>query len=95
MCFSQLHHQKLSASGGSSQYVIYSTGQPSVIGNISSNGNMVSQGYVQPISGSYFIEQVSMDMSVYIYQNPFEQKQTAHNHLKSSNNETNFITNSP
>jgi len=74
LCFSQLHHQTLSASGGSSQYVIYSTGQSSVIGNTSSNGNMVSQGYVQPISGSYFIEQVSMDMSVSIYPNPFEQQ---------------------
>ncbi len=70
--FSQLHHQTLGVAGGStSSGVIYSVGQSSVIGNNMSGGFLITQGFVQPLSDSYYVENIYSNFSVTIYPNPF------------------------
>jgi hypothetical protein len=70
--FSQLHHQTLGIAGGStSSGVIYSVGQSSVIGNNISGGFLISQGFVQPLSDSYYVEDINTNFNVAVYPNPF------------------------
>ena len=70
--FSQLHHQTLGIAGGStSSGVIYSVGQSSVIGNNISGGFLISQGFVQPLSDSYYVEEINTNFNVTVYPNPF------------------------
>lgn len=70
--FSQLHHQTLGIGGGStSSGVIYSVGQSSVIGNNMSGGFLISQGFVQPLSDSYYVEEINTNFNVAVYPNPF------------------------
>ena len=70
--FSQLHHQTLGIAGGStSSGVIYSVGQSSVIGNNISAGFLISQGFVQPLSDSYYVEDINTNFNVAVYPNPF------------------------
>ena len=72
MCFSQLHHQTLGIGGGStSSGVIYSVGQSSVIGNNMSGGFLITQGFVQPLSDSYYFEEINTNFNVAVYPNPF------------------------
>ena len=70
--FSQLHHQTLGVGGGSSSSgVIYSVGQSSVIGNNMSGGFLITQGFVQPLSDSYYVEDINTNFNVAVYPNPF------------------------
>ena len=70
--FSQLHHQTLGVGGGSSSSgVIYSVGQSSVIGNNMSGGFLITQGFVQPLYGSYYVEDINTNFNVAVYPNPF------------------------
>ena len=70
--FSQLHHQTLGIGGGStSSGVIYSVGQSSVIGNNMSGGFLITQGFVQPLSDSYYFEEINTNFNVAVYPNPF------------------------
>ena len=70
--FSQLHHQTLGIGGGStSSGVIYSVGQSSVIGNNMSGGYLITQGFVQPLSDSYYVEEINTNFNVAVYPNPF------------------------
>ena len=70
--FSQLHHQTLGIAGGStSSGVIYSVGQSSVIGNNMSGGFLITQGFVQPLSDSYYVEDIDTNFNVAVYPNPF------------------------
>ena len=69
---SQLHHQTLGVSGGSTTSgVIYSVGQSSVIGNNMSGGFLITQGFVQPLSDSYYVEEINTNFNVAVYPNPF------------------------
>ena len=70
--FSQLHHQTLGIAGGStSSGVIYSVGQSSVIGNNMSGGYLITQGFVQPLSDLYYVEDIDTNFNVAVYPNPF------------------------
>ena len=70
--FSQLHHQTLGIAGGStSSGVIYSVGQSSVIGNNMSGEFLITQGFVQPLSDSYYVEDINTNFNVAVYPNPF------------------------
>ena len=70
--FSQLHHQTLGIGGGStSSGVIYSVGQSSVIGNNMSGGFLITQGFVQPLSDLYYVEDIDTNFNVAVYPNPF------------------------
>ena len=70
--FSQLHHQTIGVGGGStSSGVIYSVGQSSVIGNNMAGKFLITQGFVQPIFGSYNIEDINTNLNVAVYPNPF------------------------
>ena len=70
--FSQLHHQTLGIGGGStSSGVIFSVGQSSVIGNNMSGGYLITQGFVQPLSDSYYVEDINTNFNVAVYPNPF------------------------
>ena len=70
--FSQLHHQTIGIGGGStSSGVIYSVGQSSVIGNNMSGGFLITQGFVQPLSDSYYVEDINTNFNVAVYPNPF------------------------
>ena len=72
LAFSQLHHQTLGIGGGStSSGVIYSVGQSSVIGNNMSGGFLITQGFVQPLSDSYSVEDINTNFTVAVYPNPF------------------------
>lgn len=75
--FAQLHHQAVSAGGGTSQKGIYSIGQSSVIGNIKTTGATVSQGFVNPTKVAYAVETITTDLTVAIYPNPFVEQFTA------------------
>lgn len=69
---SQLHHQTLGVSGGSTTSgVIYSVGQSSVIGNNISGGFLINQGFVQPLSDSYYVDDIDTNFNVAVYPNPF------------------------
>ena len=70
--FSQLHHQTIGIGGGStSSGVIYSVGQSSVIGNNMSGGFLITQGFVQPLSDLYYVEDINTNFNVAVYPNPF------------------------
>ena len=70
--FSQLHHQTIGIGGGStSSRVIYSVGQSSVIGNNMSGGFLITQGFVQPLSDLYYVEDINTNFNVVVYPNPF------------------------
>ena len=70
--FSQLHHQTFGIGGGStSSGVIYSVGQSSVIGNNMSGGFLITQGFVQPLSDLYYVEDINTNFNVAVYPNPF------------------------
>ena len=70
--FSQLHHQTFGVGGGSSSSgAIYSVGQSSVIGNNMSGGFLITQGFVQPLSDSYYVEDINTNFNVAVYPNPF------------------------
>ena len=70
--FSQLHHQTLGIAGGSTTSgVIYSVGQSSVIGNNMSGGFLITQGFVQPLSDLYYVEDIDTNFNVAVYPNPF------------------------
>ena len=70
--FSQLHHQTIGVGGGSSiNGVIFSVGQTSVIGNNMSGGFLITQGFVQPLSDSYYVEDINTNFNVAVYPNPF------------------------
>ena len=73
----QLHHQAISSSGGSSNKVIYSVGQSSVIANATTSMATASQGFINPIKAAYAIETIATDLSVSIYPNPFIEQFTA------------------
>ena len=75
--FAQLHHQAVTAGGGTSQNGIYSIGQLSVIGNIKTTGAIISQGFVNPTKVSYAVEDIKTDLRVTIYPNPFIEQFTA------------------
>lgn len=70
--FSQLHHQTIGVGGGSSiNGVIFSVGQSSVIGNNMSGGFLITQGFVQPLSDLYYVEDIDTNFNVAVYPNPF------------------------
>jgi len=70
--FSQLHHQTIGVGGGSSNNgVVFSVGQASVVGNHFSQGYSITQGFVQPLKGSYLFEAPKDSFQVTIYPNPF------------------------
>ena len=70
--FSQLHHQTLGVSGDStSSGVIYSVGQSSVIGNNMVGRLLITQGFVQPLYDSYYVEDINTNFNVAVYPNPF------------------------
>ena len=72
LAFSQLHHQTIGVGGGStSSGVIFSVGQSSVIGNNMSGGYLITQGFVQPLSDSYYVEDINTNFNVAVYPNPF------------------------
>ena len=69
--FSQLHHQALGVSGDStSSGVIYSVGQSSVIGNNMVGRLLITQGFVQPLYDSYYVED-NANFNIDVYPNPF------------------------
>ena len=70
----QLHHEMISAQGGSvttanGQFVRYSVGQQSVTGT-SSNGYVVQQGFQQS-NWSKILEQNTISIATTVYPNPF------------------------
>ena len=70
----QLHHEMISAQGGSvttanGQFVRYSVGQQSVTGT-SSNGYVVQQG-LQQSNWSKILEQNTISIATTVYPNPF------------------------
>jgi hypothetical protein len=70
----QLHHEMISAQGGSvttanGQFVRYSVGQQSVTGT-SSNGYVVQQGFQQSNWGK-ILEQNTISITTTVYPNPF------------------------
>jgi hypothetical protein len=70
----QLHHQMISAQGGSvtttnGQFVRYTVGQQSVTGT-SSNGYVVQQGFQQS-NWSKILEQNTISIATTVYPNPF------------------------
>ena len=70
--FSQLHHQTIGVGGGSSNNgVVFSVGQASVVGNHFSQGYSITQGFVQPLKGSYLFEAPRDSFQVTVYPNPF------------------------
>ena len=70
--FSQLHHQTLGVSGDStSSGVIYSVGQSSVIGNNMVGRLIITQGFVQPLYDSYYVEDINANFNIDVYPNPF------------------------
>tara|TARA_B100000927_G_scaffold168874_1_gene136139 strand:- start:198 stop:650 length:453 start_codon:yes stop_codon:yes gene_type:complete len=70
--FSQLHHQTIGVGGGSSNNgVVFSVGQASVVGNHFSQGYSITQGFVQPLKGSYLFESPKDSFQVTVYPNPF------------------------
>ena len=70
--FSQLHHQSLGVSGDStSSGVIYSVGQSSLIGNNMLGTLLITQGFVQPLYDSYYVEDINTNFNVAVYPNPF------------------------
>ena len=70
--FAQLHHQTVGAGGGSSSNgIIFSVGQASVVGNHFSQGYSITQGFVQPLKGSYLFEAPKDSFQVTVYPNPF------------------------
>ena len=70
--FAQLHHQTIGVGGGSSNNgVIFSVGQASVVGNHLSQGYNITQGFVQPLKGSYLFESPKDSFQVTVYPNPF------------------------
>lgn len=70
--FSQLHHQTIAVGGGiTTSGVIYSVGQASVIGNNMSGGFLITQGFVQPLSDFYYVEDINSNFNVAVYPNPF------------------------
>ena len=72
LAFSQLHHQTIGVGGGStSSGVIFSVGQSSVIGNNMSGGYLITQGFVQPLSDSFYVEEINTNFNVAVYPNPF------------------------
>ena len=84
--FSQLHHQTIGVGGGSSiNGVIFSVGQSSVIGNNMSGGFLITQGFVQPLSDSYYVEDINTNFNVAVYPNPFVNEFEASFDLKYNN----------
>ena len=84
--YSQHHHQTLGIAGGStSSGVIYSVGQSSVIGNNMSGGFLITQGFVQPLSDSYYVEDINTNFNVAVYPNPFVNEFEASFDLKYNN----------
>jgi hypothetical protein len=77
LSFAQLHHQAVSVGGGTSQKGIFSIGQSSVIGNIKTSGAIVSQGFVNPAKIAYTFENITTNLTVAIYPNPFVEQFTA------------------
>lgn len=76
--FAQLHHQTFGAGGGSSSNgIIFSVGQASVVGNYFAQGYSINQGFVQPIEGSYLFEAPKDSFDVRVYPNPFVESFTA------------------
>lgn len=76
--FAQLHHQTVGAGGGSSSNgIIFSVGQASVVGNHFAQGYSITQGFVQPIEGSYLFETPKDSFDVRVYPNPFVESFTA------------------
>lgn len=76
--FAQLHHQTVGAGGGSSSNgVVFSVGQASVVGNHFAQGYSINQGFVQPIEGSYLFEAPKDSFDVEVYPNPFVKSFTA------------------
>ena len=70
--FSQLHHQTIGVGGGSSNNgIVFSVGQASVVGNHFSQGYSITQGFVQPLKGSYLFEAPKDSFQVTVYPNPF------------------------
>ena len=68
----QLHHQTIGVGGGSSSNgIIFSVGQASVVGNHFAQGYSINQGFVQPIEGSYLFEAPNDSFQVTVYPNPF------------------------
>ena len=76
--FAQLHHQTIGVGGGSSSNgIIFSVGQASVVGNHFAQGYSINQGFVQPIEGSYLFEAPKDSFDVRVYPNPFVASFTA------------------
>ena len=76
--FAQLHHQTVGAGGGSSSNgVVFSVGQISVVGNHFAQGYSINQGFVQSIEGSYLFEAPKDSFYVEVYPNPFVESFTA------------------
>ena len=76
--FAQLHHQTVGAGGGSSSNgIIFSVGQASVVGNHFAQGYSINQGFVQSIEGSYLFEAPKDSFNVEVYPNPFVEFFTA------------------
>ena len=70
--FAQLHHQTVGAGGGSSSNgIIFSVGQASMVGNHFAQGYSITQGFVQPLKGSYLFEAPKDSFQVTVYPNPF------------------------
>lgn len=76
--FAQLHHQTVGVGGGSSSNgIIFSVGQASVVGNHFAQGYSINQGFVQPIEGSFLFEAPKDSFDVRVYPNPFVESFTA------------------
>lgn len=76
--FAQLHHQTVGVGGGSSSNgIIFSVGQASVVGNHFAQGYSINQGFVQPIEGSFLFEAPKDSFDVWVYPNPFVESFTA------------------
>lgn len=76
--FAQLHHQNVGVGGGSSSNgIIFSVGQASVVGNHFAQGYSINQGFVQPIKGSYLFEAHKDSFDIKVYPNPFVESFTA------------------
>jgi hypothetical protein len=74
----QLHHQTVGVGGGSSSNgIIFSVGQASVVGNHFAQGYSINQGFVQPIEDSYLFEAPKDSFDVRVYPNPFVESFTA------------------